>query len=167
MARPELYKINKLNEQQLAQNLVIIFDDCIDSSDAVVFPSEDEIMEKLLPLLPNNEELPESDVTPSQDQPIAVVWEEDNGSWEWYIGFFLDYNKDKTMSINHLKRKDIGEHISWVQPNDYDIQSVHEQQILPVKVQGIWDFTSTCSSKTVFKLENPSVIIEIFDKVKN
>ena len=71
------------------------------------------------------------------------------------------------MSINHLKRKDIGEHISWVQPNDYDIQSVHEQQILPVKVQGIWDFTSTCSSKTVFKLENPSVIIEIFDKVKN
>ena len=107
MARPELYKINKLNEQQLAQNLVIIFDDCIDSSDAVVFPSEDEIMEKLLPLLPNNEELPESDLTPSQDEPIAVVWEEDDGSWEWYIGFFLDYKKENNMKINHLKKENI------------------------------------------------------------
>ena len=66
-----------------------------------------------------------------------------------------------------MKRKYKGEHINWVEPNNYDIHSVHEQQILPIKVQGFWDFTSICSSKTVFKLKNPHVIIKIFDKVKN
>ena len=68
------------------------------------------------------------------------------------------------MRINHLKRTIKGKHICWEEPKDYDIQSVHEQQVLPVKVQGIWKFTL---SKTSFKLENLYVIVEVFDKVKN
>ena len=67
------------------------------------------------------------------------------------------------MRINNLKRTIKGKHICWEEPKYYVIQSVHEQKILPVKVQGIWEFTS---SKTSFKLENLYVIVEFFDKVK-
>ena len=37
------------------------------------FPSEDGIIDKLLPLFSDDEELPESDIIHTQDQPLAVV----------------------------------------------------------------------------------------------
>lgn len=74
MARLDLSMINKSNEQNIAQNLVIIYNDCFGSGDVVVYPSEDGIIEKLLPLFSDDEELSESDIKPTQDQPLAVVW---------------------------------------------------------------------------------------------
>ena len=48
MARQDVSMINKSNEQNIAQNLVIIYNDCFGSGDVVVYPSKNVIIEKTL-----------------------------------------------------------------------------------------------------------------------
>ena len=45
------------------------------------------------------------------------------------------------MRIDHLNRKDKESDVSWQQPKVDDVQKVYLAQIIPCKVQGIWDYS--------------------------
>lgn len=176
VARPQLYKVNKMTDDELADNLSTLFDDTNQASDAVVFPTEDEVFNILRP--DNKSNTPTSLSPPEAESefineydlsylrpgdPVAVVWDEEDGqSMQWYIGFYLDKNDDGTVRINHLKRSNNKCDETWEEPNAYDIQSTHEQQILPGLVDGVWDFDHR---KAVFTLKNADEIASLFTKI--
>ena len=72
--------------------------------DAVVFPCEEEIMEKLKGTLKAETGMSHSqDPTFRPNQPLAVIWDE-RGTVRWYIGFYLNDNGDGTFQVDHLMR---------------------------------------------------------------
>ena len=89
------------------------------------------------------------------NQPVAVIWDSKRKK-KWYVGFFLDINKDGTYRIDHLERKGYTDKL-WCRPSVCDdIQDTEEVQILPVNVVGHWDS----------KEEKPTFIITNITKIK-
>ena len=100
--RPDLYKVNNLDEDQLKLNLTaLLVQDENNDGKHMLFHTEDEIMELLSPDCQSAEDKREQEPYKLQDV-IAVVWEAENGELTWYIGFYMGKNIDGTLRINHL-----------------------------------------------------------------
>ena len=155
-ARKDLYKVNKLSEEDMIENLTVLLDDsCVE--EAVIFPTEDEIFEKLS----SNTTLCNDDQMYQPNEPLAVFWDEGQ-TRSWYVGFFIDENDDGTFRIDHLT-KHSNTNDTWARPNGRDdIQNTLAQQILPLKVQGDWDFTGR---KPIYVLENAQEINTLFVEI--
>ena len=70
----------------------------------------------------------------------------------------MDENEDGTFCIDHLMKHNID---TWTRPDGPDdIQNTMAQQILPIKVQGEWDFIT--SRKPIYVLENAQEIDTLF-----
>lgn len=105
----------------------------------------------------------ESGVGPMKfNDPLAVVWEKRNGRCSWYIGFFLGKNPDGTIRVDHLERNG-KRHNFWKRErmNIDDIQDVHEEQILPIGVDGDWFFGKEVP---LYVIENWEDIQATFEK---
>ena len=95
------------------------------------------------------------------NEPLAVFWDEGQ-TRSWYVGFFIDENDDGTFRIDHLT-KHSNTNDTWARPNGRDdIQNTLAQQILPLKVQGDWDFTGR---KPIYVLENAQEINTLFVEI--
>ena len=125
--------MNQLTAQELLENLIILLDHEIQSSEGevVLFPTEEEIMEILQsPIL-----IAQSRFEPQQ--PVAVIWHSNDGSCYWCIGFFVNQLDENTSRVDHLQSKD---KITWYRPITDDIQTVNYMQILPCDIEGEWSF---------------------------
>ena len=90
------------------------------------------------------------------NQPVAVIWDSKHKK-KWYVGFFLDMNKDGTYRIDHLERKGSTDTL-WCRPSGWDDkQDTEDIQILPVNVMGEWDV----------KGEKPAFIITNITEIKD
>ena len=47
---------------------------------------------------------------------------------------------DDEIQVDHLERKEDNQHEEWVRTNVDDVQTVNLVQVLPVEIQGKWDF---------------------------
>jgi hypothetical protein len=75
----------------MIENLTVLLED-LGTEEAIVFPKEDEIFEKLSCLSAttiNNVQLYQT------NEPLAVFWDEGEMR-TWYVGFFIDENEDGT-----------------------------------------------------------------------
>ena len=90
-ARTELYRVNNLSEKDMIENLTIIFGtESSVANEAVLFPSEDEIVDILK--VGKSDHLETGSNTSSKfevDQPLVIIWDGE-GEKEWHVGFFLD-----------------------------------------------------------------------------
>ena len=82
----------------------------------ILFHTEDEIMEVLIP--DSEEEVNKGLVIKENaqyelEEPVAMTWKEISGELEWYIGFFLGKNSDDNFRVNHLIRNATEEHDIW------------------------------------------------------
>ena len=91
--RPLLYKIIFLTPEQMIDNLTILLtvpEENENQAKDIIFPSEEEIIDILME---NSDSFSNTTVTNNsmfyQQQPIAVVWNQDEGSRYWYIAFYL------------------------------------------------------------------------------
>ena len=67
----------------------------------------------------------------TQEQPLEVFWDKDNGEWYRGIGFYMGIDKCK-ICIDHKE---------WVGPHVDDVQDiVFDQIILSMDVEGQWEF---------------------------
>ena len=64
--------------------------------------------------------------------------------------------------IDHLERKSPRENTTWQRPIRDDVQSAEEVQILPIPVQGDWDFTT---DRPHFELSNADDIVHNYQKI--
>ena len=95
------------------------------------------------------------------NEPLAVFWDEGQ-TRSWYVGFFIDENEDGTFRIDHLT-KHSNTNGTWACPNGRDdIQNTLAQQILPLKLQGDWDFTGR---KPICVLKNAQEISTLFVEI--
>ena len=144
--RPHLYKMNFLSVDMLTENIVILLDKSEEdvAKDEVVFPSEEEIYDKI-----NEEDEKDEDEDKTvqsghlnPDEPLAVIWDDDDGTRYWCIGFYAHDNEDETIQIDHLTQKQKGSCVQWIRPTVDDLQSVQPIQLLPMKIEGHWDLSS-------------------------
>ena len=163
--RPALYKVNNLTLDELNCNLMAMLTrDEETDGEHTLFHTEDEIMELLNPDSESedmNEGVTIKETAPYElQEPVAVVWEEDNDELKWYIGFYLGKNIDDTVRVSHLVRSS-KQHDLWKRKsnNSDDIQDVQKEQIISVKVIGDWFFGKRVP---VFVVENCSDIQDAF-----
>ena len=78
---------------------------------------------------------------------MAVVWDNNDHTREWYIALYIDNNYDGTMRVHHLERYTENWDNEWKRlPND-DIQDIRAEQIVLCVVEGIWDNTDDNKKK--------------------
>ena len=139
------YRMNYLELEQMIENLVILLDDEVEESDdgeINCLPTEVETMD----LLQASDESTPTDTKFTPQQPVAVIWHSQNDELDWSVGFFLDDVEDETCRIDHLCSKD---KTNWIRPSFDDIQVVKYIQILPIDVDGDWDFSARHCTFTI------------------
>ena len=135
--------MNYLTVEELTENLVILFDE-YDSSrgnELVQFPSEDEIYNKIKQNsnLNEQEEAAEEKKKFKSNEPLAVLWENNEGKRYWCIGFFICEVDEDTIKVDHLERQKKGDR-NWIRGKTDDVQIVNLVQLVPIDVVGDWDF---------------------------
>ena len=135
--------------------------------ESVVFPTEDEMMEILTTStsqgMGNAQDIEDTEDIATNSpflQDQMVVWDENDGK-KWYIGQYLDDNDDGTFRVSHFKPKDALRQ-DWISPRQTDIQDVNMQQVVPVSVQGHWDFSGRIPKYVV---ENLADICATFSEI--
>ena len=91
---------------ELRCNLIVMITvNAEEDGEHILFHTEDEIMEVLIP--DSEEEVNKGLVIKENaqyelEEPVAMTWKEISGELEWYIGFYLGKNNDDTFRVNHL-----------------------------------------------------------------
>ena len=162
--RPDLYKVNKIDDTQLTLNLLALLSQDKEKEDSsVLFQNEEEMMEALRNDSYKHPTPNESDVEPIKfNDPLVVVWENRNGKCTWYVGFFWGKNPDGTIRVNHLERNG-KRHNCWkrARMDTDDIEEVHDEQILPIGVHGDWFFEKEVP---LYMIENWAEIQATFEE---
>ena len=99
----------------MIENLTIHLGDDYQVEEAVVFISEEEIVQLLRGEGNKDEETIEDEALFLPNQPLAVIWEE-GGKKLWFIGFYVDDNEDSTFRVYHLDRIGTANDV-WQQPS--------------------------------------------------
>ena len=91
-----------LSLQELTENLVILFEeyDTSGGNEAIQFPTEDEIYNQILGTEPALTSTPTEDLEFKPNEPIAVLWNKDDGTRYWCV--FMYQDDDDTIKVDHL-----------------------------------------------------------------
>lgn len=159
--RRDLYKVNRLGESEMIENLTILLGDESKEEEGVVFTCEEEIVEVLRGRV-------QTEITPEEpeflpNQPLAVIWDE-GGTKQWYVGFYLDQDEDEgCFRVDHLTRTGPGDEVWQRPPGSDDVQEVIQQQVVPVALHGSWDFSNL--RKPQFIVTNTHEVVETFHQI--
>ena len=89
------------------------------------------------------------------------MWDSDDEK-KWYVGVYLDDNKDGTVRVDHLQRLSARDDTYWKRPHIDDIQDVNPVQIVPCPVDGEWDLTRW---NAMFVVKNSETIRKMYEQV--
>ena len=167
--RPHLYKMNFLSPEQLAENLAILLHDpsiAAEGDQIAMFPNEEKIFDILCKSKKGAVESSESKdmIDFTANLPLAIIWDAENETRYWNIGFFLNDNEeDETIKVELLIRKEDVDKGQWIREKYEDIQFVKHIQIIPINVIGHWN--GNFANEPVFVVENEQDIINYFSKI--
>ena len=149
-----LYKVNDTTAEQLLENLTILLEKHADSDDKeeeIEFPCVDQMMKIIRSKTGENKLV--TKVVWKFQQPLAVVWDQSDGTRKWFFG----QNEDM-FRVDHL----VGSYTDWKRPVNDDIQNeTKHQQIIPCEVTGDWVFEKRHS---IFKVDNVQDIEAAFEQ---
>ena len=96
-----------LSLKELTENLVILFEeyDTSGGNEAIQFPTEDEIYNQILGTEPALTSNPTENLEFKPNEPIAVLWNKDDGTRYWCVSFFMYQVDDDTIKVDHLQQK--------------------------------------------------------------
>ena len=118
--RPLLYKIIFLTPEQMIDNLTILLtvpEENENQAKDIIFPSEEEIIDILME---NCDSFSNTTVTNNsmfyQQQPIAVVWDQDEGSRYWCIAFYCGTSGlEECIIVDNLQQLNkSGNNTEWI-----------------------------------------------------
>ena len=125
--------MNLLTSEQMIESLTILLtvpEENENQAKNIIFPSEKE---KIDILMENGESFSNTIVTNNsmfyQQQPVAVVWDQDEGSRYWCIAFYLGTSDlEECIGVDNLQRlKKSGNNTEWIRPTMNDVQHIHRQ----------------------------------------
>ena len=73
----------------------------------------------------------------------------------WYIGQFIDVNPDGSFRVSHYAPKSALRK-EWIVPALTDIHDISIEQVVPITVEGHWDFASRIVKYVVDNLDDIS-----------
>ena len=102
-----------MSNEELLTNLCILLESVDELDDApqnVNFPLNEEILNKLLEVNVQNTETNISNETSFvsslvTQQPLAVVWDDNDGRRFWSIGFYMGRSETSEIVVDHLESK--------------------------------------------------------------
>ena len=158
IARPELFKLNKITHAERLENLCILLRDetlSATSDCATGLPSNNEA----ITVLENHPGM--FDEEPNRvfrlNQLCLTTWVNEEGEPSWSIGYFIHENTDGTFEVEQLYREKPGKDLYWHHPSE-EIRTVTLQlcDIYPVTPTGDWEASKT--GEIIFKLRNGTKI---------
>ena len=158
IARPDLFKLNRISHQEKLENLVILLGDDVHISEATItnLPTNEEVMNVLLNTAMENN----AASSLSLNELCIVVWQNSINKYEWYIGYIKEINAEGYV-IDHMHQAIKSSALHWKYPKTEDIQTAEKEQIVPCKIIGEWDNSSE-TRKCLFTLKNMKQICTAF-----
>ena len=100
--------------------------------------------DEILEMLKKQDSLPCSSHNSKQNfqfqEPIAVVWDVAAEIRQWCIGFVMEQDQT-SLVVDHFERCSKAKDGEWQRPQNDDVQKVSMTQIIPLPVEGEWDFS--------------------------
>ena len=156
--RKYLYKVNNVSLEYMMENLTVMLSE-EQNNEGVVFPSEEEVMNILkgnFPLLVTQPEVSDA-VFVLTNQPVAVIWDSKHKK-KWYVGFFIDMNKDWIYRTDHVERKGSTDKL-WCRPSGWDdVQEGHWRNL---------NTASQCCGRLRFQRREAYIITPNITEIKD
>lgn len=160
--RSHLYKMNFITVEEIVENLSILLEESSEISnknEAVQFPCDEEILEKLQ-MPQDNQGVTKNKKCFSAQEPVAVLWDGDDGKRYWCLGFYICDEDDNHIKVDHLTRKE-NNNSEWIRPRSDDIQIVNHVQVISTNIEGYWDFSN--ERHPVYTVTNSQHVQEKFE----
>ena len=157
IARKEFFR--GITYDEMLENLLILLDDEKQESRATVanLPANDDIL-RLTKAAPTTEE----DRFLNINKLCVVVWQEKENKYVWYNGYVKGIDKSTQCHIiDHLERSVKLYDSKWKYPSKEDVQTVEDDQIVHIDVEGEWNISPDCR-KRLFSVTNIPLILNAF-----
>ena len=158
--------MNFIEKDDMIENLTTLFADDHDRDvEDIIFPNEEEVMDIL------REERTDSAATEATSsssfqlqQPLAIVWDDEAGERYWCVAFYLGISDMEDQIIVDCLQiaKKSKEKASWARPASDDIQHINPQWIIPVDINGDWNFEAR---QPLFKITNANNVEDLFQQL--
>ena len=150
----------------MLENLMILLDDEKHESTATIanLPSNEDVLKSLSAHAHPAQvvSVPSTPVIDKTNTMCAVVWEDENDSYSWFLGYIKEQVNDMFI-VDHLARAVKNSHSKWKYPSQEDVQQVDMDQIVDCDIEGEWDMEAD-SRKRFFNLHNGKTISCAFNK---
>ena len=104
--RPHLYKVNKMTVDCLIENLTVLLSDSYQqqSGSTVEFPTANEMLAACQPLIFSDQhQAPTTELIFYFQKPLAVVWDESDGSSKCHVGFYMSGPEGGEIMVDFLE----------------------------------------------------------------
>ena len=137
MNHPQLFKLNKITNEERLVNLCALLSGTNSSSEGVVLPSNSDAAIILNSSL-NNTSSSENVDGIKIDSNYITLFTEGNAN-TWYLATCTGQNQDGTYEMDHLQRVDKKSNLKWKHPANPDIENIKPESIFDCQITGDWD----------------------------
>ena len=151
IARPDLFKLNKISSEEWLENLMILLSDRDNSTGTVVdLPTNADVLQMITRDVTHKPTKDATTLLPDINDLCIVVWAVD-GRMYWFLGY-IKKQDDGHYLVDHLERESGGNDYVWKYPLTDDVHKAETDQIDPVKVLWDWNVTrDTCQMRICVK----------------
>ena len=133
LARPDLFKLNKITHQEHLKNLMILLTDNDYATASIAdLPSNEDALTIIEGKIPFTE-LTANSSDIKINNTYMIAWHIEN-TWNWFVGYVKDKLSDNHYAKDHLEILKGGNSTVWKYPGIGDTQIIFNGQIIPVKV---------------------------------
>ena len=158
-----LFRLNKISHDEKLENLTILLSDDDNTSDSTIcdLPSNDEVllaMKSIGPICSTIETRPSLEI----NELCVSAWQNSVNEYTWYIGYVKKIESDGFV-IDYMHRVADKSNLKWKYPEIEDVEMTEDSQIVPCKVEGVWDITADARIR-LFTLTNVKHVRNAFLK---
>ena len=151
IARPDLFKINKISSEEQLKNLMILLSDRDNLTGTVTdLPTNADVLQMITRDVTHKPRKDTTTLLPDINDLCIVVWAV-NGRMQWFLGY-IKVQYDGHYLVDHIERESDGNDYMWKYPLADDVHKVKTNQIVPVKVLGDRNMMrNTCRMRSCVK----------------
>ena len=137
IARPDLFKLNKMSHEERLENLLVLLgDEDIACGSVADLPTNADALKTLknstTETTPNNP----PEIHFSLNDSCVVAWYL-GAKWQWFLGYTMEKGEGENYLVEHLERVKTSNDMLWKYPTTDDVTSVSAGQTVHVDVKEI------------------------------
>ena len=135
IARPDLFKLNKITHEERLKNFLILLSDVDDAAGTVAdLPTNENVLKAIKATsIENVTTHTIKYVSEFNVNDLCVV---DNSKLQWFLAYIKEQVSEEEYVVNHLVPLKERNDSRWKYPATDDTRTIHLEQLLNVKVEG-------------------------------